>query len=203
MFVALACPGVVAQAAVAHHQDQCGRLVEPSGRPGFVTALGKSDTAGGWRAGKSRGGILMNLGSGEVVCGGLCMPHSPRWHDGRLWLLESGTGGIGSVDLATGRFETRLHARPGSERAVCLRRPVEDSADLGHGRRAAGRAPGDELRCGVAAVELRSGRLVGMLAFQTAVEENFDVQLLPGLCFPEVVGFQKDAVQHTFIVPRT
>ncbi|MCH8014576.1 MAG: DUF4915 domain-containing protein, partial [Candidatus Dadabacteria bacterium] len=33
------------------------------------------------------------------------MPHSPRWHDGRLWLLESGDGSIGTVDLATGRYE--------------------------------------------------------------------------------------------------
>jgi hypothetical protein len=25
---------------------------------------------------------------------------------------------------------------------------------------------------------------------------------LPGLRFPEVVGFQKEAIHHTFIVPR-
>jgi hypothetical protein len=43
--------------------------------------------------------------------------------------------------------------------------------------------------------------MVGALEFQTAVEEIFDVQLLPGLRFPEVVGFQKDTVEHTFIVP--
>jgi hypothetical protein len=27
------------------------------------------------------------------------------------------------------------------------------------------------------------------------------VQLLPGLLFPEVIGFQKEAVHHTFVVP--
>jgi uncharacterized protein (TIGR03032 family) len=58
-----------------------------------------------------------------------------------------------------------------------------------------------ELKCGVAAIDLRSGRLVALLEFQTAVEEIFDVQLLPGLHFPEVIGFQKEAVHHTFIVP--
>ncbi len=58
-----------------------------------------------------------------------------------------------------------------------------------------------ELKCGVAVVDLRDGRLVGWLELQTAVEEIFDVQLLPGLRFPEVVGFQKDAVLHTFVVP--
>ena len=40
-----------------------------------------------------------------------------------------------------------------------------------------------------------------MLEFQTAVEEIFDVQLLGGVRFPEVLGFQQDTIRHTFIVP--
>ena len=59
----------------------------------------------------------------------------------------------------------------------------------------------DELKCGIAVVDLRSGGLVAFLEFQTAVEEIFDVQLLPGLRFPEVIGFQQETIQHTFIVP--
>ena len=58
-----------------------------------------------------------------------------------------------------------------------------------------------ELKCGVAVVDLRSARIAAFLEFQTAVEEIFDVQLLPGLRFPEVIGFQKDAVHNTFIIP--
>ena len=37
------------------------------------------------------------------------MPHSPRWHAGRLWLLESGTGSLGFVDPATGKYEPIVH----------------------------------------------------------------------------------------------
>jgi RNA polymerase sigma factor (TIGR02999 family) len=59
----------------------------------------------------------------------------------------------------------------------------------------------DRLKCSVAVVDLQGGQIVALLEFQTAVEEIFHVQLLPGLRFPEVVGFQKEAVQHTFIVP--
>ena len=40
-----------------------------------------------------------------------------------------------------------------------------------------------------------------MLEFQTAVEEIFDVQLLTGVRFPEVMGFQQDTIQHTFVIP--
>ena len=59
----------------------------------------------------------------------------------------------------------------------------------------------ERLKCGVAVVDLHSGRVVASLEFQTAVEEIFDVQLLPGLPFPEVIGFQQETIQHTFVVP--
>jgi hypothetical protein len=59
----------------------------------------------------------------------------------------------------------------------------------------------EELKWGVAVVDVRSGRIKAFLEFQTAVEEIFDVQLLPGLYFPEVLGFHKNEIHHTFIVP--
>ena len=49
---------------------------------------------------------------------------------------------------------------------------------------------------------LPESQVIAFLEFQTAVEEIFDVHVVPGLRFPEVVGFQKDAVQHMFIVPE-
>jgi hypothetical protein len=60
----------------------------------------------------------------------------------------------------------------------------------------------EQLQCGVAAVDLRSGQVIAFLEFHTGVEEIFDVQLLPGLRFPEVIGFQQETIQHTFVVPR-
>jgi hypothetical protein len=59
----------------------------------------------------------------------------------------------------------------------------------------------DQLKCGIGVIDLGSGREVGFLDFQTAIEEIFDVQLLPGIRFPEVLGFQKESLQHTFVVP--
>src|SRR5262245_17230785 len=71
-------------------EDRChlNGLAVVGGRHAYVTALGESDTRDGWRANKARGGCLMEVSSGAIICRGLCMPHSPRWHDGRLWLLE-------------------------------------------------------------------------------------------------------------------
>ena len=135
------------------------------------------------------------------------MPHSPRWHDGRLWLLESGTGQLVLVDPATGQRQT-VAELPGFARGLALVGPYAfvglskirktsamDGVPLAERR--------EQLKCGVAVVDLRSGQVIAFLEFQTAVEEIFDVQLLPGLRFPEVIGFQQETIQHTFVVPHS
>lgn len=188
-------------------EDRChlNGLALVDGRPKYVTALGETDTAGGWRANKPRGGCLVDIDRQEVIARGLSMPHSPRWHDGRLWLLESGTGQLVLVDPATGRWQTAV-ALPGFARGLAVCGPY---AFIGLSKiRATSAMDGvplaerrGELKCGVAAVDLRDGRVIAFLEFQTAVEEIFDVQLLTGVRFPEVVGFQQETIQHTFIIP--
>jgi uncharacterized protein (TIGR03032 family) len=181
--------------------SEAGRFSKPS----YVTALGATDTPSGWRQDKARGGCLIDVSSGEIMARGLCMPHSPRWHDGGLWLLESGTGQLALVDPAHGRRQV-VTELPGFARGLAFAGPYAfvglskirptsamDGVPLAERRH--------QLKCGVAAVDLRSGQVAGLLEFETAVEEIFDVQLLPGLRFPEVVGFQKETVHHTFVIP--
>ncbi len=188
-------------------EDRChlNGLAIVDGRPKYVTALGETDSAGGWRANKPQGGCLMEVGSGEIISRGLSMPHSPRWHQGRLWLLESGTGQLVLVDPGTGRRQ-RIAELPGFARGLIFSGPYAfvglskirktsamDGVPLAERR--------EQLKCGVAVVDLRNGQVIGLLEFQTAVEEIFDVQLVPGLRFPEVIGFQQETIQHTFMVP--
>jgi uncharacterized protein (TIGR03032 family) len=196
-------PFVTALAA----EDRChlNGLALDAGRPRYVTALGQTDAPGGWRSDKAHGGCLLDVPSGEVVARGLCMPHSPRLHDGRLWLLESGTGRLLLLDPATGNQQA-IAELPGYARGLSLHGPyafialskIRETSTLDGVPLADRRAA---LKCGVAVVDLRRGQIVAGLEFQTAVEEIFDVQLLPGVRFPEVVGFQKDTIQHTFIIP--
>lgn len=127
-------------------EDRChlNGLAMVDCRPGFVTALGTSDKANGWREDKARGGCILDIPSGEFVTRGLSMPHSPRWHDDRLFVLESGTGQLVLVDLASGRRQTVAEflgfARLGFVRGLCVHRPLKDSADIRNGWRAAGGA---------------------------------------------------------------
>jgi uncharacterized protein (TIGR03032 family) len=188
-------------------EDRChlNGLAIRDARPAFVTALGETDAPGGWRPAKAHGGVILDVASGEFVTRSLSMPHSPRWHEGQLWVLESGTGGVVLVDGATGQRETVVEL-PGFTRGWALIgryafvglskiRPTSamDGVPIAERR--------EELKCGVAVVDLRRGAAIGLLEFQTAIEEIFDVQLLAGLRFPEVIGFQKETVDHTFVVP--
>ena len=174
------------------------------GRPRYATALGATDAPDGWRPGKATGGVVMDVPAGEVIARGLCMPHSPRWRGGRLWVLESGTGRLLTVEPG-GRRES-VAGVPGFARGLA---PAGRYAFVGLSKiRPTSAMAGvpladrrDELKCGVAVIDVNRGRVEGLLEFQTAVEETFDVQLLPGVRFPEVVGFQKEDVCHTFVVP--
>src|SRR5262249_11757668 len=76
------------------------------GRPRYATALGQTDTPAGWREHKKDGGVLIDVDSNEVIVSGLSMPHAPRWYNGQLWVLDSGTGSIGVVEPQSGRYQS-------------------------------------------------------------------------------------------------
>ncbi len=187
--------------------DHChlNGLAIAGGRPAYVTALGESDTPGGWRPGKADGGIVIDVGGGNVISRGLSMPHSPRWHAGRLWVLDSGTGRLQTVDVTDGR-RTTVVSLPGFTRGLTFAGPyafvglsrIREASTFGGLPIAANRAA---LQCGIWAVDLRSGCVAEFLRFDAGVEELFAVEVVPGCRFPEVVGFQQDGIHGTFVVP--
>lgn len=87
------------------------------GEPRYVTALGTTDTAGGWRKDKANGGMLMDITDDQMIAQGLSMPHSPRWYRDKLWVLESGAGSLATVDVETGELSTIVEL-PGFTRGL-------------------------------------------------------------------------------------
>lgn len=171
----------------------------------YVTALGETDQPGGWRENKSSGGVLIDVESGETVLRGLSMPHSPRWHEGRLWLLESGKGTISVTDLEAGTVET-VAELPGFTRGLAFAdsiafvglSQVRETATFG-GLPLTDRL--EERQCGVWAVDTRSGRIIGFVRFEDLVQEIFDVAVLHGLRYPEISEEGSDAATHSFVLP--
>ncbi len=190
-------------------EDRChlNGLAMEDGQPRFVTALGTTDTAGAWRENKAQGGVLIEVSSGQIVLGGLSMPHSPRCYGGRVWVLNSGTGELLSVDPVQGR-STPVCRLPGYLRGLAFVGPY---ALVGlskiRERHIFGGLPiqkdFDSLRCGVAVVDLRSGRLAGLFEFTAGCEELYDVQFLPGVRRPMILNLQKESVHQAMTNPES
>lgn len=171
----------------------------------YVTALGQTDEPAGWRASKATGGCIIDVPSSEIVCAGLSMPHSPRWHDGRLWVLESGRGALGTVDLDHGATEPVIEL-PGFTRGLAF---AGDLAFVGLSQIRESSTFGDlplterlqERICGVWVVNTKRGEVVAFLRFEDLVQEIFDVALLPGVRFPEIAEPGSTAVSTSFVLP--
>ena len=162
------------------------------GRPRFVTAMGMTDTAGGWRSNKAEGGVVIDLTTDRAVVRGLAMPHSPRVHAGALWVLDSGRGRLLRADPATGGTVVVCEL-PGYTRGLAMSGPfafvglsrIRETSTFGGVPIAERR---DELKCGVAIIDLAASRAIGLLEFREGIDEIFDVQLLPGVLAPAVEG---------------
>lgn len=171
---------------------------------GFVTAVSQSDIAEGWREHRKSGGCVIDVQSNEVVASGLSMPHSPRWYQEKLWLLNSGTGEFGWVDLDAGRFEPvtfcpgylRGLAFQGDFAVVGLSKPRHNQSFTG--------LPLDErltekhaaARCGLMVIDLRTGDIVHSVSIDGVIEELYDVAILPGIRQPSAIGFRTDEIRR-------
>jgi uncharacterized protein (TIGR03032 family) len=188
-------------------QDRChlNGLAIVDGKPKYVTALGETDTPGGWRENKRNGGILIDVESNEIVLRGLSMPHSPRVYDGRLWVLESGNGGLASVALEQGAWVT-IARLPGFTRGIDFVGPLA-FIGLSQVRESAvfSGIPlverDEERSCGVWVVNIRTGQTVAFLRFESGVEEIFAVQVLHNTRFPEMVPFGDKRIATSYVLP--
>jgi len=101
-------------------EDRChlNGLALVDGVPGYVTALARSDRAGGWREHQRESGIVLDVRQEAVVLEGLAMPHSPAGTAGRCG--SSTPGRASSFAGCRGRVGRRRSARC---RATCAGSP--------------------------------------------------------------------------------
>jgi uncharacterized protein (TIGR03032 family) len=55
--------------------------------------------------------------------------------------------------------------------------------------------------CGVWAVDVTAGRVVGFVRFEDAMQEVFAVQALPGVRYPDVVNDDPKVLADSFVLP--
>jgi uncharacterized protein (TIGR03032 family) len=189
-------------------EDRChlNGLAMVDGKPKFVTCLAETNRAGTWRRHKTDGGMLIDVESGEPVVRGLCMPHSPRWYRGRLWLLNSGAGQLCTVDLARATCE-EVCTVPGYVRGLCFvgKHALVGLSKIRESRLFEGlpiQEKFDRLLCGVAVIDVERGKLVGVFEFTAGAEELYDVQFLSAIHRPSILNTDKEAVRRAITAPE-
>jgi uncharacterized protein (TIGR03032 family) len=191
-------------------EDRChlNGLAMRDGRAAYVTAVADCDVADGWRDRRHDGGCVVEVESGEIIARGLSMPHSPRWYRDRLWLLNSGTGEFGHIDLGTGRFEPiafcpgylRGLAFVGDYAVVTLSKPRHVTF---HGLALDDQLKqrGAEPQCGLQVIDLRTGTIAHWLRLDgSLVTELYDAVVLPVVRQPMALGFKTNEIERLLLV---
>ena len=125
------------------------------------------------------------------------MPHSPRLHNGRLWLHNSGTGQLGVVEFDTagkGSFVPKVFC-PGFLRGLAFH---GNFAFVGLSKprykRFEGLALDQKLKdadaepwCGVQIIDLTSNSCVDWFRIDGAIGEVYDLEVLPNCTTPMAV----------------
>lgn len=187
-------------------EDRChlNGLAMKDGAAKYVTLCAPTDERKAWKSRRMGSGQLLEVPTGEVVTQGLSMPHSPRWHNNRLWLLNSAAGFLGYVDLPTGKFEpvafcpgyARGLAFVGRYAIVGLSRPRREN-------RFGGLALDDELAkrnlasiTGLMVVDLDTGNTVHTLTIEGRIAELYDVAVLEGVARPAALGLKHAPLRY-------
>ncbi len=189
--------------------DNChlNGLATRDGQAKYVTALGKTNEPGGWRKNKRAGGLLLDIESNEIIVRGLSMPHSPRWYNDRLWVLESGEGTIGTVDLKTGKYEPMAQF-PGFTRGLSFLGPlafiglsqVRETAVFSDFPLVERLEKAEERTCGVWVLNIETGETLGFCRFEEGVQEIFAVEVLPGIRFPDLINHDAKLVGQSYVL---
>jgi len=173
-------------------EDRChlnGMAMNEAAAPAYVTAVSRSDTVDGWRDRRGSGGVVVDVADNSVVVEGLSMPHSPRLHQGRLWVLDSGEGRLGWIDpSASDPVFTPLCFCPGFARGLAL---TDRYAFVGLSKPRYHRFEGLGLDrrleetdsapwCGLQVIDLEAGSVAAWFRIDGKTSELYDVALLPG-----------------------
>ena len=157
----------------------------------YVTALAATNTPRGWHESPYSSGVLIDARRNTVLRSDLCMPHSPRLVGDALYVLNGGEGELLRIDRDTGATTART-SLPGFTHGLChhggvlfvgmsqdrISRTARDAPPVA--------AHHPSLFAGIAAIDLKSGNILGAVEFD-GVTEVFDVQALPGV---RRAGFQ-------------
>ena len=195
-------------------EDRChlNGLAMLEGRPKYVSMFADSDEAEGWRPLRKDGGLIIDIETNKVVCRGLSMPHSPRVYRDKLWVLNSGTGYFGYVDMATQAF-INVTFCPGFVRGLSF---AGDYAIVGLSKLKYDERLDElpitqnlvkhgfsETQCGFYIIDLTTGQAECTLEISGAINYIYDIIPLENVVKPLTIGVEQDHIRRAISLPPT
>jgi uncharacterized protein (TIGR03032 family) len=174
-------------------EDRChlNGMAQVDGKLKYITALGHQDKPGSWRKDITNSGILMDIPENKILVDGLAMPHSPRWYNGKIYLLESAKGELVEIDPISFKKTTKARLN-GLVRGLTI---VDGLAFIGistvREKSKTFNKLDDSVKAEHASIEIidiASGITLGNLVFKTDIKEIYDVQLLQNVQAAGIFG---------------
>lgn len=194
-------------------EDRChlNGMAMQDGELRYVTAVSKTDIIDGWRGHRVDGGVVIDVEKNEIICEGLSMPHSPRIHGDRLWLLNSGTGELGWVEPKTNRRAGKFNPVcfcPGFVRGLSF---YDHYAIVGLSRPRTGwfkdfkllktlTETQREAWCGVQIIDLNTGECAQWFRIDGKIGEIYDVAVLPNVPCAKSISFSTNEATNAITV---
>lgn len=188
-------------------EDRChlNGMALKDGKPAYVTTFSTFNEAGMWRKGNKFDGTLMDVEQNEILLRGLSMPHSPRYYRDRVYYCNSGEGQLCRFDPVTGQNEI-LAEVPGFTRGMAFYGPLL-FVGLSKVRRSDVVSPAplakryEETFSGIWVFNLDSLQVVATLKFTGNVDQIYDVAVLTGCSFPELIEPGHPRMRNHFCFP--
>ncbi len=188
-------------------EDRChlNGMAMVDDRPKYVTAFSETDTPQGWRESVTKGGVLIDVESDELISRNLPMPHSPRMIEAQLIVLLSATGEIATIDIDNGKVEV-INKLNGFVRGLAyyndylfvglskLRKNSSTFAHLDIAKEAKD--------AGIAIIHFPTGAYVGEIKYEASVDEIYDVQVLPGVRRGNILNTMNDTYTKALMSPE-
>ena len=188
-------------------EDRChlNGMAMRDGKPAYVTTFNKYNNRDSWHKSTEFDGTLMDVETNKILVDGLCMPHSPRYHEGKVYYCDSGKGLVCSYDPETGLSKTliKLQGFPrgmdfygplmfvglSRVRATDVKRPAPISKEF------------DETFCGIRVIDLENCATIASIDFQGDIDQIYDIAVVPDACSPDLIEPGNYQARHIFDYP--
>jgi len=181
-------------------------LVLQNGLPKYTTALGTTNTPGGWRENIVNDGVLMDVENNSILLEGLSMPHSPKIYNDELYLLMSASGEFIKVNIENKSYEV-VKKFDGFCRGLSI---YKDYAFIGFSKLRKNSSTFAKLKfsdkanfAGIKIVHLPTRSLVGEITYQTSVDEIYEVCVLPEALRPNILNTQAEIHKYSLATPNS